>query len=213
MAKRYIKTEKHSSFSGHEKAAKLENVLSLATVVATLLRIRARACVVLTCLAAMLCAASIASANPTAQAKTRVWDFDSAAPLHTWLERSASSRTHLENQSSSAELASASPHAAKGAPQVGRTVLGHYPAYVEKAAELGARRFNVPTDIWNKMSPAQQWAANQKFLDRMIARGDQVILATQANAARAGSFFARELQYLKSQGYQLADDGLSTFKP
>jgi len=103
--------------------------------------------------------------------------------------------------------------AARAAPQMGRTVLGHYPAYVEKAAELGARRFNVPTNIWNKMSPAQQWAANQKFLDRMIARGDQVILATPANAARAGSFFARELQYLKSQGYQLADDGLSMFKP
>src|SRR5690606_6551431 len=108
-------------------------------------------------------------------------------------------------------LAGAKQAGVRAAPQVGRTVLGHYPAYVEKAAELGARRFNVPANIWNKMSPAQQWAANQKFLDRMIARGDQVILATQANAARAGSFFARELQYLKSQGYQLADDGLSMF--
>jgi len=52
------------------------------------------------------------------------------------------------------------------------TVLGHYPAYTEMAEQLGARRFNVPTEFWNKMTPAEQWTANQKFLDRMISRGD-----------------------------------------
>jgi hypothetical protein len=43
-------------------AAKLGNVLGLAALVTTLLRFRARACVVLACLAAMLYTASIVSA-------------------------------------------------------------------------------------------------------------------------------------------------------
>ncbi len=64
----------------------------------------------------------------------------------------------------------------------GKTVLGHFPAYVEKATELGARRFNVPTKVWDRMTPAQQWAANRKFLDRMIARGDDIVLATPAES-------------------------------
>lgn len=89
-------------------------MLGLATLVATLLRFRARACVALACLAAMLFTASTVSANPPAETKTRVWDFSSAAPLNVWLERSASPRTHLENQSGSLELTSVSPHAAGG---------------------------------------------------------------------------------------------------
>ena len=107
----------------------------------------------------------------------------------------------------------AASRSAPAASNAGRTVLGHYPTYVEKAAELGARRFNIPTHIWNKMSLAEQWAANQKFLDRAIARGDEIILATPASAARAGSFFASELKYLRSHGYQLAQDGMRMFRP
>jgi hypothetical protein len=84
----------------------------------------------------------------------------------------------------------------------------HCPEYVEKATELGARRFNIPTSVWNKMSSAEQWAANQKFLDRMIARGDDIILATRAAQARVGSFFARELEYLAGKGYVPSADGL-----
>jgi len=87
-------------------------------------------------------------------------------------------------------------------------VLGHYPAYVNKAAELGARRFNIPPSVWGKMSDAQRWTANQKFLDRMIARGDEVVLATPAAQARAGSFFARELEYLAGKGYAPSANGM-----
>ncbi|EFK56019.1 hypothetical protein HMPREF0766_13222 [Sphingobacterium spiritivorum ATCC 33861] len=29
------------------------------------------------------------------------------------------------------------------------TVLGHYPAYTELATELGARRFQIPTSVWD----------------------------------------------------------------
>lgn len=57
-----------------------------------------------------------------------------------------------------------SAKAAKG----GTRVLGNYSAYTKLATELGARRFQIPTNVWNKLTAAEQWAANQKFLDRMI---------------------------------------------
>jgi hypothetical protein len=63
------------------------------------------------------------------------------------------------------------------------------------------------------MSPVEQWAANQKSLDRAIARGDDIVLATQAGAARAGSFFARELEYLAGRGYRVAHDEWSLIAP
>jgi RHS repeat-associated protein len=103
--------------------------------------------------------------------------------------------------------------AAKAAAAGGTTVLGHYPGYMEKAAELSARRFSIPADVWARMSPAQQWAANQKFLDRLITRGDTVVLSTPAAEARAGSWFARELEYLTSQGYKLSSDGTRMLAP
>jgi len=96
---------------------------------------------------------------------------------------------------------------AQAATSRGRTVLGHHPGYIEKAAELGARRFNIPEKVWRGMTDAERWNANQKFLDRLIKRGDEVILSTPANQARRGSFFERELKYLQNQGYKLVDDG------
>jgi hypothetical protein len=77
----------------------------------------------------------------------------------------------------------------------GTTVLGHYPAYTKLATELGARRFQIPTSVWNKMSAAEQWTANTKFLDRMILRGDNIRLATPLNQVKPGSFFQKELNY------------------
>jgi hypothetical protein len=59
----------------------------------------------------------------------------------------------------------------------GKSVLGSHPDYLDLADDLGAKRFSIPTEIWNKMTPAQRWAANQKFLDRMSARGDDIILS------------------------------------
>ena len=90
-------------------------MLGLATALAVLLRFRARACVVLACLAAMLCTASIASADASVQTKTRVWDFSSAAPLNIRLNALASAETHPGNRIASLEPASGSPHAARGA--------------------------------------------------------------------------------------------------
>ena len=91
---------------------------------------------------------------------------------------------------------------------LGQTVLGKFPDYMNLAGELGARRFSIPTQIWNKMSGAQQWAANQKFLDRLISRGDEVILSNPVKSIEeATGWFGRELKYLSEHGFKLSADG------
>jgi RHS repeat-associated protein len=93
------------------------------------------------------------------------------------------------------------------ATKIETTVLGHYPEYVKLAEGIGARRFQIPTNVWNKMSVAEQWAANTKFLDRMILRGDKIRLATPLNQVKPGSFFQKELNYLFSKGYKVSSIG------
>lgn len=89
----------------------------------------------------------------------------------------------------------------------GSTVLGHYPEYSNLADSLGHRWFDIPTQAWEKMSEAERWAANQKFLDRTISRGDEILLSTPLDKVRPGSYFARELEYLSSKGYRPNADG------
>lgn len=93
-------------------------MLGLAAVVATLLRFRARACIVLACVAAMLCATANASALERVQPKTRVWDFSFAEPLNIRLNTLASAEQRPGFLSARAKPASGSPHAARGAPQL-----------------------------------------------------------------------------------------------
>jgi hypothetical protein len=86
-------------------------------------------------------------------------------------------------------------------------VIGHFPEYVETAEKLGVRFFSIPEKIWSAMTPTHQWAANQKFLDRAIARGAYFVLATSRDKIRRGSYLEREVSYLLSQGYEWAEDG------
>jgi len=88
----------------------------------------------------------------------------------------------------------------------GETVLGKYPAYVYVSEAHGARRFQIPMDQWRRMSPEQQWEANKKFLDRTIAKGDRISLASPAGEATGA--FKKEIDYLVSKGYKVADGGL-----
>lgn len=97
---------------------------ALAILVATLLRFRARACVALACLAAMLCLTTNASALERVQTKTRVWGFEFAHPLNICPNVLASPRTHPETRSRRLELASVSPHAARGAATFGPKSVG-----------------------------------------------------------------------------------------
>lgn len=102
---------------------------------------------------------------------------------------------------------------AKGIAAEGKTVLGHYPEYKQMAESLGARHFNIPEAAWNKMSESQRWTANQKFLDRAINRGDEIILSTPLDKVRPGSYFARELEYMGSKGYVPSADGSRLIRP
>jgi hypothetical protein len=86
----------------------------------------------------------------------------------------------------------------------GTTVLGKYPDYINLASELGARRFNVPINIWNKMTPAEQWAANVRFLDRTLMRGDNIILSNRVtNINNVTGSFRKELEYLMDKGIKI----------
>jgi RHS repeat-associated protein len=105
----------------------------------------------------------------------------------------------------------ASKIAAKTA-EKGVSVLGKTDDYIRVADELGAKRFSIPSEIWKNMDDVERWAANTKFLDRMIARGDEVVLSNSAYKAEAGSVFAKEIEYMVGKGYSIAEDGMSLIK-
>jgi hypothetical protein len=87
-------------------------------------------------------------------------------------------------------------------------VIGKYPNYLKVADEVGAKRFNIPTNIWNKMSETQRWAANQKFLDRAITRSGDIMLDKPIKDINSVSGELRkELNYLSQRGYELSRDG------
>lgn len=95
----------------------------------------------------------------------------------------------------------------------GTTVLGKFPDYIKLANEVGAKRFNIPTSVWNSMSKAEQWAANQKFLDRAIARGDDILLSNPVqNINDVTGAFRQELDYLMSNSFRLSADGTRLVK-
>jgi hypothetical protein len=82
------------------------------------------------------------------------------------------------------------------------------------AEDFGVKRFNIPQDIWNKMTPEAQWAASQKFLDRVIQRGDNVRLSVNAfsEEAKDGISLQKEINYLQQRGYRISDDGWTLIK-
>lgn len=95
----------------------------------------------------------------------------------------------------------------------GKTVLGKFPDYINLANKLNAKRFNIPTEIWAKMTAEQQWAANVKFLERMIARGDEIILSNPVkDINKVTGAFRRELDYLIEKGFKISSDGASMIK-
>jgi RHS repeat-associated protein len=95
----------------------------------------------------------------------------------------------------------------------GITVLGKFPDYLTLADELGAKRFNIPTSVWNRMSTAEQWTANRTFLDRAIARGDEIVLSNPVrNINEVSGAFRQELDYLITHGFRLSPDGTRLVK-
>ncbi len=95
----------------------------------------------------------------------------------------------------------------------GGTVLGKYPEYLDLASELNAKRFDIPDDIWKNMTNSERWAANVKFLDRTIARGDTITLSNRVtDLDTVTGSFRKEWDYLIENGYSLSPDGLRMIK-
>jgi len=86
----------------------------------------------------------------------------------------------------------------QGAPVI--AVLGHYPDYTRIAADMGACRFEIVKHDFTSLSSSQIWELNRQFLDQMYCADAVFILATPLEQARSGSWFDREINYLKTLG-------------
>jgi hypothetical protein len=96
----------------------------------------------------------------------------------------------------------------------GITVLGKYPSYTNLSNVLASNKFQIPQKVWKSMSETERQAANFKYLDRAVARGDNFWLSnrvTNINSVRGA--FREELEYMiKTHGYKLSSDGLRLIK-
>ncbi len=66
-------------------------------------------------------------------------------------------------------------------------VLGRYPQYVELADKLGAHRFDLRTEVWERMTETERQAANLRTLDRAIARRARIVLTDAPIKVTPGS--------------------------
>lgn len=85
----------------------------------------------------------------------------------------------------------------------GRTVLGHFETgYIEKAQARGASYFDIGK-VWKGLTDTERWRANRHFLDMIVSNRDRVLLSLPKGTIRAGSWLAREIDYLiKKKGYR-----------
>ena len=90
-------------------------------------------------------------------------------------------------------------------------VLGKFenkPNFQRVAEHLGVKSLNIPQHIYDKMTPAQQWAANQKMLDRAIARGGDFLFDKPIkDISSTSGGLRKELDYLSDKGFKLSPDG------
>jgi len=91
-------------------------------------------------------------------------------------------------------------------------VLGHFPGYIELADELGAHRFSISKEVWQRMTPSERLTANQKALDRAINRNTEIRLSNSLDEVEAGSSYEWELEYLRDRGYEVSPDGTRMVK-
>ena len=58
------------------------------------------------------------------------------------------------------------------------------------------------------------WIRNRQFLDQAVARHSEMLLADNPNSGlHEGSYFMREINYLKSRGYTVSPDGSRMIPP
>ncbi|TGK34827.1 hypothetical protein EHO66_00050, partial [Leptospira kmetyi] len=83
----------------------------------------------------------------------------------------------------------------------GKTVLGHFPGYIDKAQVKGSSYFDVG-DNWNLMTPVEREAANMHFLDVVTERKDQILLSVPITKIQPNSALEAEVKYLiEKKGY------------
>jgi hypothetical protein len=93
----------------------------------------------------------------------------------------------------------------KGLGKAGTTVLRKTGFYEALAEKLGANKFITKAGKYT-------WEANKKFLDDAITRCDKFVLSNSAYFRGTGTRFSDEIDYLLSQGYKVATDGMSLYK-
>ncbi|MEW6102185.1 MAG: SpvB/TcaC N-terminal domain-containing protein [Candidatus Omnitrophota bacterium] len=89
-----------------------------------------------------------------------------------------------------------------GISKTGKTVLGHFPEYIQKARKIGASYFDIGKKM-NLLSKKRQWTANKRFLDIISKRKDQIYLSVSKMMIRAKSTLSKEIKYLiEEKGYK-----------
>ena len=86
------------------------------------------------------------------------------------------------------------------------TVIGRYPANRDLANSIGGNWLNKSMEVWNSMTPEEQWGANKQWLQEAIIRGDVFRLASKLSEAVPGSGYAKELNYLFENNYTVTLD-------
>jgi hypothetical protein len=146
--------------------------------------------------------------------------FTAVEAAEGWAARKAANPATIEAIESAARADYLyNRYLAERAAAEGAVVIGKNPSYTALGEMLGTKTFNVPPAVWEAMGDdAVRWAANQRFLDRAIARGDEFILSSPVEAmlapARDGgkSWSTKELEYLFEKGYRLNNSATRMIK-
>jgi hypothetical protein len=87
------------------------------------------------------------------------------------------------------------------------SVIGPRATYRQFAQEIGAHYLKVTDKAWT-------WAKNQKFLEGIVKRGDDVVFAGKFNPKYLDpkSVLAKEINFLKDHGYKWTKDFVKMIK-
>jgi RHS repeat-associated protein len=92
-------------------------------------------------------------------------------------------------------------------------VIGHYDAgYAKVGRDLRVAVFDIPKEIWDRLTPEQRTRANQVFLDGVIERGVAVQVVTNG-PVRIPSILKWEIDYLLNKGYKWNEAGDTLLPP
>lgn len=92
-------------------------------------------------------------------------------------------------------------------PDSDKLVLGHFAkegvSYQKVAAHYKATYFKVDdwASVTKGLSQDEIWRIKETFLTQQLKQGKQVLFLHNLVKARAGSFFEREVTYLRDLGY------------